>query len=698
MATTRSTLSRPVEMKSEQVSGARVPGVTMANGVSRNAGISSMAGAASIHRHKKRANPETDRYEIAKAWQVEAYRQVNICGEARYAATLFASIAGRAEIGVSQPNTLNRKAVWVNDGPEVDAFAEVMPTVRERSKLIRDYMLHRTIAGECYLIARDRLDTDPGYVAPPIDPSTGQEYESWDLYLEREVAPVDPLDYEDEVEEALNSNPNHTNPIWEIVAVTEIQRFSTNWRIRHDNGNWITLHGDDPVIRMWNPDPENRREAWSPFRSLLPTLQEIEWETAHIFRQLRSRLISAGVWFLPDNLTFPAPPPESVEGGEEAIAAMNEAEQFMMSLAASATQELDAEEVSFPTIVMGDEAALETINQDKLIQFWSEIDDKAMILRSDAVRRFALGMDLPPEQVLGASGLAVSGTSGSAGSVNHWGVWANEEQTITAHIEPALDDLVGVLTTSVLRLAVSDTVLVIAYDTATLRLRQDRSKESIELYDRGLLKAEVAIRENGFDPQNDMMDDQEFRRWLLVRITGGSATPEQVQAAMSLLGTVLPVIEAPVSGNDGESEAAPGLPGRTEPRSLDAHPREGAPEGDHEHKDAPFSADFTALHAACEGLVLRALERRGNRLLNTGKRGKDRDRTTPLYAAHLVASIDHTVDASEFDFSFASHMLSDYPAAAQHQIVASLGAFCASLYNNEDGYTRAGLTKALEAV
>jgi hypothetical protein len=493
--------------------------------------MSSMAGSAQIYKQGRKRNPNTDRNSIAQPWQIEAYRHVNLCGEARYAATLFAAIAGRAEIGVSEPQALARKAVWVTSGEEVAAFAELAPTVRERTKLIRDYMLHRTIAGECYLIARDKVETDPGYEESPHD------------------------------------------PIWEIVAVTELRKVGDDWSVRHENGNYLNLSATDPVIRMWNPDPENRQEAWSPFRSLLPTLREIEWLTAHIFRQVRSRLMSAGVWFLPDNLTFPPPPPDAVEGGAEAIAMMNEAEQFMMSLAASGTYELDADEVSFPTVVMADPLALGNIDQNKLIKFWSDIDDKAMVLRSDAVRRFVFGMDFPPEQVLGSSGLAVTGAGGSAGSVNQGGVWANEEQTISAHIEPALDDLVAVLTVSFLRQAVDGTDKVIGYDTATLRLRQDRSKEALEWYDRGVLKAEVALRETGFDPDSDIMEPDEHKMWLLNKLVSGSPSPEQMQAALLILtGVDLPVLE-PVSGNPAPRDAAPKqIAGPDQPPSLEDHP------------------------------------------------------------------------------------------------------------------------------
>ena len=99
-------------MQFAQVSGNQVAGVPKA---------ASMASSGAIFKPGRRANPKTDRNSIAKDWQIEAYRHVNICGEARYATTLFAALAARAEIGVSEPNALSRKAVWVTDGPEVEA-------------------------------------------------------------------------------------------------------------------------------------------------------------------------------------------------------------------------------------------------------------------------------------------------------------------------------------------------------------------------------------------------------------------------------------------------------------------------------------------------------------------------------------------------------------------------------------------------
>lgn len=628
--------------------------------VSGNTANRVTASAAIYKPRRKTGDHKNDRRTIAQPWQIEAYRHVNICGEARYAATLFASIAGRAEIGISEPQALAGKANWVNKGPEVDALAVLLPTVRDRSKFIRDYMIHMQIAGECYLVGRVRQDTDP--------------------------------------------DPGHNGPIWEIVAVTELRRVGTGdseyWEVRFDNDNWLALSKSEPVVRMWNPDPENRREAWSPFRSLLPTLREIEWLTKHIFTQVRSRLMSAGNWFLPEGMTFAPPPADAVEGGEEAIAAMNEAEQFMVSLATASMALLDDDEVAMPNIIMASEEALAQVSQDKLIKMWSEIDDKAMILRSDAVRRFALGMNMPPEQVLGSSGLAVSGSSGSAGSVNHWGEWAKQEQTIADHVEPDLDKLVHTLTTSFLRPAVPGTTKVIAYDAAALRHRQDRSKEAIELYDRGLLSGETTLRETGFDPTLDKMGDVEFKRWLLVSLAKGSASPEQVQAAFMVLGVELPTVE--VSGNEGE--AAPQLPGGAQPRSLNGHPNRGTPQEDHYHNPAPYALNpgpdviKAGTIASCEVLALRALEKFGNRLLNNGKRGREKDRDTPVLMAHVITTLEEPVEPGVFDVTLASVVFGDHPAAWREPRQKCIQRFCADLVNSGTPYTRAGLVEALEGL
>lgn len=612
-----------------------------------------LAGSASVFKPGAKTNPYTDRGMIAQPWQHEVYRHVGICGEARYAAVLYSNVAGRAEIGISEPQALVRKAVWVKDGPEVDVLNEIAPTVRDRTALIRSFMLHWVIAGECYLIARARTDVDP---------------------------------------------PSRSRVIWEIVAVTELRKTgmgeTSRWQVRYDNGHYIDLDPNDPVIRLWNPDPENRREAWSPFKSMLSTLREIEWLTKHIFTQVRSRLLGAGVWFLPENLTFAPPPPDAVEGGAEAIAQMNEAERFMVSLADSSMEMLEGDEVGFPSVVMADAAALANVDQAKLIQFWSNIDKAAMELRTDAIRRFALGMDMPSGKAVDPVTVA-SGPNGGSGGANHWGKWADQEEMISEHIEPALDAFTGSLTTALLWLAVDNTDKVIAYDTASLRLKQDRSKEAIEWYDRGELKADVALRETGFDPSSDQMDDDEFRRWVLKKMVSGNPSPEMIQAAASLLNVALPMPAIESGGRGG------GTPGSAEDRSLDDHPYEGPPREQHDHSPAPYAlarGGDAARVAAAEGLVLRALEKAGNRLLNTGYRGRSKPTGVIAHHAHTQMGLYSPGDEVNFDFTMAPEVFDDLDAREVGTLVRQMTRFCAELYDTRTPYSRERLIQTVKGL
>ena len=59
----------------------------------------------------------------------------------------------------------------------------------------------------------------------------------------------------------------------------------------------------------------------------------------------------------------------------------------------------------------------DAIDKPRLLTFWSELDAATMELRNEAIRRFALGMDLPPEQVLG-----MSGNTGTGGGTSQRGL------------------------------------------------------------------------------------------------------------------------------------------------------------------------------------------------------------------------------------------------------------------------------------
>jgi hypothetical protein len=558
---------------------------------------------ASAHRYSGKV-PRI--YAPSKDWQKRAYYHYRVCGEARFAARYFGHAMSRAVLYLA-----DAKGKRISDGGRSSLLDELFAGPDGQAGMMESVGVHLTVAGECYLVGRE----------------------------------VDGAD------------------VWEVLSVMEIESGAAGWQMLGDDGmSWFPLSDDDVIIRVWIPQPDRRWEADSPFRSMLPILEEVERLTRYIGSQTTSRLAGNGLLFLSNNMTFP-PPPE-VDGQQQEFA--NEAESFMAMLGGMMMEALKgdgsaAEQV--PGIVTADPEAIEAI---KHITFWTPLDENAREMRKDAIYRFALGMDLPPEMVLGMGSNEGTG-GGRSNGVSHWGAWMIEEQTIKMHIEPMLDLLCSALTTYYYRpLAVGSTDIIKA-DTSALRLRPDRSQESLELFDRGLVKGEVVVRENGFIPE-DMLADEDRKMWLLMKVASGSSTPEQVEAALRALGVELdlrPVVSGP---EIEEPRPAP------EPPSLTEHP------------DRPRTPAENSSIGIYEALVLRALERAGNRLRNIHQiktAGK-------AYEAHCHIAANGSSDkALEDAWGMADVVLAGRPDTTR--VIRALDAYCRHLFEHAQPHTREAL-------
>lgn len=556
-------------------------------------------------------------YVPKQNWQVECYRHYAICGEARFAARFFGHAVSRALLKAALMEETGPTAQ--TSGAGVDALNALFNGKHGQTQMLDAIGTHLTIAGDCYLVGR------------------------------------------------------HVNggDIWEVISVLEMQVTGTNWTIKYGDGMPdVQLTERDVVIRIWLPHPARRIEADSPFRALLPILSEIEWLTRHVYAQVTSRLAGAGILMLPQGMTFPPPPP--VEGKE--VETTNEADAFMLTLADAMMTPIEDPSSPSAMIPIVVTAPDESIDKAKLLTFWSELDANSLALRSEAIRRFALGMDLPPEQVLGMGSNPGTG-GGNSNGVSHWGAWQIEEATIKMHVEPMLDSIVNALTMDYLRPSLdedSGEVWIIIHDTSTLRLRPDRSKEALELWDRGILSTEALIRETGFEPE-DMASEKEFQRWILVKIASGSATPDQVGAALTALGVSLP-IPPPTPGQGDTREARPAP-------SLEDHPTE----------ERTPERDAAALLAASDALTFRALERVGNRIRQ--KMGV-KPPNVPAFEVHTLYACNG--DAEEFladAWSCAPQVLNGL--ADVDSTIQTLNSYCRALLAEQAPHSRARLAEWL---
>lgn len=433
---------------------------------------------------------------------------------------------------------------------------------------------------------------------------------------------------------------------WTIASPTNTTRSGTTWKI----GSQSSVVYEDPlVIRIWEADPLEPELAAASSRAILLVLEELFGLTQRIQAQIVSRLASAGILVLPSEATFGSIPVAKKEGDDpdtevlQQAATINDFIDQLVKIAMTSMEDRDDAAAMVPLVI---QVAGEWVDKVQHIDWSSELDKQSISLRKEAIQRIALGMDLPPE--------ALTGT----GEMNHWSAWQMDEAGIKLHAEPKLLTIARGLTTGYLRpvmMSLDSTITAEALQTFTfgvdstgLRVRPNRSKEAMELYDRGRLSAAALLRENGFDPETDAMPSEEFTTWLLTKMATGQTTPELVAIANRLLGVPVPALQ----------EVAPPAEGRPTPSKAE-HPVRELPA-------VPTTQQNDPLVAAASVLVQRALERAGNRIRTTMGGRKIVGATAATFYRHA------TVTAAEVDALLADAWEWVPPIAEQYHADAVL--------------------------
>lgn len=491
---------------------------------------------------RKKIRKPGDRHKVQTAeWQREAWRMFDTVGEFHSACTWISNMISKAKL------TLTYDGVLIEPGDTkhelaLRALDSLYGGPEEQSEMLRLFGLHLSVAGDCYLVA--------------LSGGSGSD-DDWDIYSNLRITP---------------------------------------------SGDWYRLVEEDAdldtrafVMRLWRKHPLDRKKGDSNSRAAMPILSELEVMTQRVAADSESRLVGAGLLMLPNEITFPSM--QQTKDGDtdgEDVVVRTGIDGFMdmlIDVASMAIADQSSAVAKVPIVVQmpGDQIA-----KVKLINFWSDYDKAMKELRSEAIRRLSLALDMPPEVLTGMA------------DANHWTAWQMEEAAIKVHTEPLLKLVVSSLNEGYLWPYLDDEDMhedeirrySFGADTSDMRLRPNRSKEALELNDRGIVKDEVAARENGFTA-DDIMSPEERATWLIRKVAQGSSTPDMVLAALAASGADLGQfmqIMAP------EEKAKPDAP---LPRNLDEHPA----------REIPDQSD-EAIAAASEVVVLRVLERAGNRLKN----------------------------------------------------------------------------------
>jgi len=369
---------------------------------------------------------------------------------------------------------------------------------------------------------------------------------------------------------------------WYVLSTDEftVQRGKIKARVK---GEEVEIPEYDPdaeqdpgapvAFRVWKSSPRRYLEATSPVIRSITVLEELRLLTAAVAAIARSRITGRGVLMVPAGTRFPSTPGQ--EASEDSLL------DTFIDVASTAIREPESAAATVPIVL---EVPGDLINGVKWLQFTSDFDAFAQQLRDEAIRRFAVGADIPAEVLLGL------------GDSNHWNAWALTAEALRLGVEPRLTLICEALTSQWLQPLLdaegepdADEWLV-WWDTSALRSSSNKAQSALEAFKLGLVTGEAARRELGFT-EADAPEGT----------VNAEAAPEAAQPASE---EVLPV---------DETQSAPGQDQVSPELRLAATVFTGPKD------DAlwPGLDGYGALVAAVDGLVWAALSVAGQKLRQT---------------------------------------------------------------------------------
>jgi len=394
-----------------------------------------------------------------QGWQIRAWELYRLVPEVRFAATYIANAMAGALLFAGRRADDGTIEKAPDDHYATEVVTDIAGGPDGQSELLKAFGKHLTVAGEGWIVIRPN-----NQVKNPEVPPDGHE--------------------------------------WRVLSVREVQQQNGKLQATIEGepvpipaGSPEALDPNAPLgLRVWEADPEYAIEADSPVRSSLDLLEELLLLNAAVKAIARSRLTGRGILLVPKGTKFPTIPGNN--GAEDDLI------ETLMTIAETAIREPESAAATVPIIL---EVPPESIPDFKLITFESNFDELALKLRDEAIRRFATGLEMPAEILLGL------------GDINHWGLWGLTAEAIRLAIEPRLATVCRALTQQWLRPILEAEGIpdwdrwLVWYDSSPLRVRANRSETALQVHERGVISDEALRRETGFD-DDDAPDADEIAR------------------------------------------------------------------------------------------------------------------------------------------------------------------------------------------
>jgi hypothetical protein len=524
-------------------------------------------------------------------WQQEAWRLFDSMGELRFAASWIANSASRVNLALGRVGQGGSDPVPIRETPEMpltDLEADALQIVSELGggpALLPEMMQHLAtliaVSGLGWILIEEDIYTPTGW--------------KWTARSN------------DEVRDSGNG--------WEVQAGLED---GEEW----DTVGWRPVAKNHVMLKVWKRHPRHADIPDSPVRAVIPVLKQLEGIDSHVNATSNSRLAGAGILFSPSEVEYQAPDVEGDANDPDEDISYANVDGLLDDLIENAR--LAAADPNDPAAVipLPIEVPAEFISTFRHMTFWTEYSEQVIELSDRAVKRFALGMDMPPESVTGMT------------DASHWAAWRVAEEGVTIHIAPLVRVITTALTINWLHVnllalghdAAEVIKLVVFGDTTSLLVRPDKSADAISGYQELEVSGDAMRRESGLSP-DDKPSQSEFLRRVLMR-----AMDRNPELSSLLLPVICQDIITPddVKGLDWSQVSAEqqnfgvrSMDGEQSIRRSTDQAGQSQPTPVRTTTDSPLAASATsaALVASMDGVVHRALERAGNRLRSEVGRG-----------------------------------------------------------------------------
>ena len=292
---------------------------------------------------------------------------------------------------------------------------------------------------------------------------------------------------------------------FEVFSIDEFEvgADGKKYRIRGPGQEREELPSDGFYGRVWRPHPRWTSLADSPMRGVLNDCETLVLLGHQDRNLIKNRIAGSGLLLWPTELLEAEELDEDDsedEGGQHPL--MKKIQEMMLT---PLKDETDPSSV-VPGVFLGPAEYLKSV---QYLTFDRPLDARSEAKKQEAVRRIAVGVDLPPEVLLGLA------------EVNHWTAWQVREETFQQHLQPLVELVVDAWTVTYYRPALVASGMdpaeaakkMIWYDADDLIARPDKSMQAVELHERLVISDEALRTENGFD-DTDAPDEEELERRL----------------------------------------------------------------------------------------------------------------------------------------------------------------------------------------